>query len=304
MRSGILKKLPPSVKGGIVWCVLILNTLFFSISMCPVIFVKILIPWKSCKRQCTAILEWVTQGWIGVNLYVFAHLHETQWEIASIQNLSNKNWYFLICNHQSFADIFVLQKVFSGKIPSFKFFMKQSLIWMPVVGIVWWALDCIFMKRYSKETLDRNPHLREVDMQATQKKCREFKHRPVTIVNFVEGTRFTKQKQAAQPSNYQYLLNPKAGGLAYMVAAMEGRVHDLIDVTIAYPDGPYNFWDFLCGRIKRIKVQVDVHPIPSTILKGDYFNNPHYRAVFKQWLISLWDDKDQLLGKMLKNGNK
>lgn len=302
MSTSILKKIPATLKGIMILLVLILNTLFFSISMYFVIFAKIVIPSKVYKRRCTAILESLSECWIDVNLYVIERLHETQWEVSDVKNLSNKQWYFLISNHQSFIDIFALQKVLIRKIPSFKFFMKQSLIWMPFVGIAWWALDCIFMKRYSKETLERNPNLREVDMQATQKKCREFKHRPVTIVNFVEGTRFTEKKRIAQSSAYQHLLTPKAGGLAYMVAAMEGKVHELINVTIAYPNGSYDFWDFLCGRIHKIKVQVELCPIPVAILKGDYFNDPHYRALFKQWLVSLWDEKDQLLMNMLKEG--
>ena len=178
--------------------------------------------------------------------------------------------------------------------------MKQSLIWMPFVGIVWWALDCIFMKRYSKAVLEKNPHLREVDMKTTQKKCRLFKGRPITLVNFVEGTRFTQQKHDHQHSPYQKLLKPKAGGLAYMMAAMEGQIQDLINVTIIYSGQDERFWDFLCGKTKKIQVHIEVLPIPPDLLIGNYSEDHHYRAHIQKWLSELWQAKDRLLVSMTK----
>jgi 1-acyl-sn-glycerol-3-phosphate acyltransferase len=41
----------------------------------------------------------------------------------------------------------VLQRIFHGRIPFLKFFLKQELIWVPVIGLAWWALDFPFMKR-------------------------------------------------------------------------------------------------------------------------------------------------------------
>jgi len=300
MVKAFIKSLPPVIKGLLGALVLVFNTIFFAIIMYGPILVKIIMPVKSIQKRCTTVLEYLSECWINVNIAAFTMLHETQWEITNPHVLSKQHWYFLISNHQSFTDIFVLQKILGGVTPPFKFFIKQSLIWMPLIGPVWWALDCIFMKRYPKTVLDKKPYLRAIDMKRTQAKCHQFKHKPVTIVNFIEGTRFTLEKQKqqkAQGSHYEYLLMPKAGGLAYIIEAMEGRIHELIDVTIAYDDESYNFWDFLCGKLKKITVQVDLRPIPAIILKGDYFNDAQYRAHFKQWLSSLWDEKEQLLKK-------
>ncbi|GIS76305.1 MAG: hypothetical protein CM1200mP12_20240 [Gammaproteobacteria bacterium] len=38
--------------------------------------------------------------------------------------------------------------------------MKDVLKWIPIVSIVGWALDMPFLKRYSKEQIDKNPSLR------------------------------------------------------------------------------------------------------------------------------------------------
>jgi hypothetical protein len=42
--------------------------------------------------------------------------------------------------------------------------------------------------------------------------CEKFRHIPVSIMNFVEGTRFTHEKHRRQNSPFANLLRPKAGG--------------------------------------------------------------------------------------------
>lgn len=296
-----LKALFFMLRGVLAVVVVIINTVFFTLLMYIPILLKIIVPSKDFKRKCTAWLVWCSECWIKLNMLVLSYLHNTQWEVSGIESVSPEKWYFLISNHQSFTDVFVLQKILTSKIAPFKYFMKQSLIWMPLIGIAWWALDCIFMKRYSKQRLLKEPHLREVDKQTTKQKCLQFKHTPVTIVNFLEGTRFTLKKHDAQHSPYQHLLKPRAGGLAYMMAAMDGRVQEIINVTIAYLNGPYTFWDFLCGKVTTIKVHLEVLPVPVMLLQGDYVNDPHYRDSFQSWLGEIWHKKDQLLQEMVKN---
>jgi hypothetical protein len=50
-------------------------------------------------------------------------------------------------------------------------------------------------------------------------------------MNFVEGTRFTPAKHAAQQSPYKHLLKPKAGGLALALHVLGDRFDSLLDVT-------------------------------------------------------------------------
>ena len=44
------------------------------------------------------------------------------------------------------------------------------------------------------EYLLRNPQKRGQDLHTTRRSCAKFKHIPTTVVNYVEGTRFTDQK--------------------------------------------------------------------------------------------------------------
>ena len=57
-------------------------------------------------------------------------------------------------------------------------------------------------------------------------------------MNFLEGTRFTAAKHAKQESPYRYLLKPKAGGIAFVLAAMDGKIEKMVNVTIAYRAEP------------------------------------------------------------------
>lgn len=213
------------------------------------------------------------------------------WEVTGIDNLSKKSWYLVIANHQSWTDIVVLQKVLTGKIPFLKFFLKKELIWVPVLGLAWWALDFPFMRRYTQSFLIKHPHLKGKDIEITKKACAKFKDMPVSIMNFVEGTRYTTQKHEQQESPFKNLLKPKSGGIGFVLSTMGDIITSILDVTIVYPEGNMSFWDFLCGRVHTIKVHVEEIEITDKF-KGDYVDDPFFKNSFQQWLNSLWQEKD------------
>ncbi|MDP3284275.1 MAG: acyltransferase, partial [Desulfobacterales bacterium] len=194
----------------------------------------------------------------------------------------------------------VLQRIFHRKIPFLKFFLKKELIWVPFLGLAWWALDFPFMKRYSKDFIDKYPHLKGKDIEITKKACEKFKTIPVSVMNFVEGTRFTAEKHRRQKSPYANLLNPKAGGVAFVLSAMGEHLDKIVNVTIVYPDGIKSFWDFLCGRIGEIKVMVETLPVNREII-GDYVNNAEFRENFQKWVNSVWEQKDMQIDAILKS---
>jgi 1-acyl-sn-glycerol-3-phosphate acyltransferase len=203
----------------------------------------------------------------------------------------------VLCNHQSWVDIPVLQKVLNRRIPFLRFFLKQQLIWVPLMGPAWWALDFPFMKRYSRETLAKHPELQGRDMEATRRACEKFRHMPVSVMNFAEGTRFTPAKHDAQSSPYRHLLRPKAGGLAFVLDAMGDALHAILDVTIVYPQGSPTLMDLIAGRIRDIRVHLRELPIDDT-LRGDYEQDAAFRERFQLRINALWSQKDALVGRM------
>ena len=156
-------------------------------------------------------------------------------------------------------------------------------------GLAWWALDYPFLERTSSA---------QKDIETTMRACEKFKTFPVSIMNFVEGTRFTAEKHREQRSPYSRLLKPKAGGIAFVLAAMGEQLDSILDVTIAYPEGAEGFWAFLCGRVTEIKVRVKWLPITEE-LTGDYFKDREFRKRFMRWLNALWVEKDRRLAALL-----
>jgi 1-acyl-sn-glycerol-3-phosphate acyltransferase len=146
--------------------------------------------------------------------------------------------------------------------------------------------------------LKKHPHLKGKDLKITQKACEKFKTMPVSVMNFLEGTRFTPEKHRRQQSPFVHLLKPKAGGIAFVLAAMGEQMHQMLNVTIAYPDGARNFWQFLCGNVREIRVRVESLPIDPELI-GDYFTNKKFRVTFQNHLNVMWSEKDALLATLI-----
>lgn len=277
----------------------LLNTLFWFPLVLLLGLLKLL-AWPSLRHRLSHLLDGVAHIWIQVNIWNQQVTSNTQVEFNLPDGLSKQEWYMVIANHQSWVDILVLQRVLHGKIPFLKYFLKKELIWVPMLGFAWWALDFPFMQRFSRQFLEKNPHLKGKDLETTRKACRHFRHTPVSIMNFVEGTRYTQAKHQRQQSPYQNLLIPRAGGLAFTLSAMEGQLQQLLDVTICYPKGSPTFWQYACGQVPSIKVEVKVMPIGDAVI-GNYFEDADFRSQFQDWLNQLWQGKDRQLNDLAVN---
>ncbi|MDJ0722706.1 MAG: acyltransferase [Desulfobacterales bacterium] len=280
-----------NLRGLLALSVYTLNTLFWCTFLFAAAIIKLVVPAAGFRCRCSAVLNFFAVRWIAVNNFNMRLISRTRIQTRGIEALRAGNWYLVISNHQSWVDILVLQNTFHRRIPFLKFFIKKELIWMPVLGLAWWALDFPFVKRYSRQTLARKPHLRGHDIAITRKACAKFCQLPVSIMNFVEGTRFTPAKQRRQQSPYRHLLRPKCGGIALVLQTMGDQMTSLLDVTIVYPNGAPRFWDFLCGRLKDVQVHVREIPI-HRVPRGDCFSDDDFRTVFQDWVNDLWMKKD------------
>ena len=277
-----------------------LNTLFWGVPVYLLTLLKLIFRSRAQQQWLALALMRTVNVWIHGNLWIQRVMLRIQWDIRGIEGLRMDEWYFVNCNHQSWADIPILLEVFTGRIPFPKIFTKQELIWLPIIGQALWAMDYPFMRRYSREERRRHPEKADRDREAARRACRKYRHKPVAILNFAEGTRFSAAKQCRQASPYRHLLRPRAGGLAYALEALEGRIRLMLDTTIIYPDGGTRFWEYIGGRTHRIVVRVRQVEIPERFLGGDYQSDPEYRAAFQAWLGELWQHKDELLDRHLK----
>jgi len=292
--------LPRLLRVPLVVLLLSLNVVVHVVPLFALTLVKLLLPFTAARRACSRGLVAIAESWIGVNNALFDLFTRIRWQVEGVDGLRRDGNYLVLCNHQSWVDIPVLQKVFNRRIPFLRFFLKQQLVWVPLLGPAWWALDFPFMKRYSRETLARHPELRGRDRDATRRACAKFRHLPVSVMNFVEGTRFTAVKHDVQGSPYRHLLRPRAGGLAFVLDAMGDALHAILDVTIVYGEGPCSMKDLVAGRIHDIRLHVRERPIDAT-LRGDYENDAAFREHFQVWVNAMWQAKDAQVDRMLEH---
>lgn len=276
---------------------LVISTSIFFVPMFLIGLLK-LFPNKTWQALCTKVIDVIVTLWCGVNNLYIDKVQKLHWEISGLNNLTRKDWYLVLANHQSWLDIVILQRIFNRKIPVLKFFIKDQLKWVPLLGFSWWAMGCPFMKRYSRDYLAKNPHKQGQDLISTQKAIEVFKRTPASIMNFVEGTRFTKSKKDQQNSPYNHLLKPRAGGISFIINSMGEQLKSLLDVTIVYPEKNHSLWDFLCKRVTSVKINIRHLPIPNQFTSTDLVNNPKAQEEFKVWLNQQWAIKDNLIASL------
>jgi 1-acyl-sn-glycerol-3-phosphate acyltransferase len=290
--------LPGPIRIPLAMLLLAVNIVLHVVPLFALTLVKVVVPVRALRLACSRALVAIAESWIGVNNRLFDLFTRIRWQVDGLAGLRRDGNYLVLCNHQSWVDIPVLQKVFNRRVPFMRFFLKQQLIWVPLLGPAWWALDFPFMKRYSRETLLRHPELQGRDREATRRACAKFRHMPVSVMNFVEGTRFTPAKHDAQSSPYRHLLRPRAGGLAFVLDAMGDALHAVLDVTIVYPEGHRTMMDLIAGRVHDIRVHVRELPIDAGLL-GNYDEDAAFRGRVKLWVNALWSEKDARTTRML-----
>ena len=239
----------------------------------------------------------IGENWISVNTFLMRFAGSVVAQSHGMEGLRRDGWYLVIANHQTWVDIFILQTAFNRRIPFLKFFIKQELIWFPLLGIAWWAMDMPFMKRYSPSYLTKNPHMKGKDLETTRRACEKFRDTPTSVLNFIEGTRFSEEKRVVRKSPYNNLLQPRAGGLAIALSSMGEVFTSIVDVTLVYPDHATTFWEMCCGRDVRVIVKVRERELHEWLVAGSYENDREFRKQMHSWLSEIWLEKDEIIAK-------
>lgn len=286
--------LPARVLGCLTLSLIVLNTFVVGGVLLPVAAVKFVVPADGWRRAWTRVLLVIAECWTRLNSVILALTQPTRWEFSGLDNpaLSTRGRYMITSNHQTWSDVMLLQQLLTGYVPFLRFFIKQELFWLPILGQAWWALDMPFMKRYPPAVLAKHPELRGKDLEATRRACEHYRHGPIAIMNFVEGTRFTTAKHAKQQSPYRHLLKPRTGGMAAALDAFSGNLTTLVNVTVVYSSGRPNLWEFLSGQVEQVIAEVEVIEIPADLCRGDYAGDAAYRERFQTWITALWEAKD------------
>ncbi len=280
------------IKGCVASVLLVTNVLVIFSAMIPLALLKLVVPLVGVRKLCDRALNFLAGTWVRLNSVWIALVQRIKWDVQGIDRLKPRGWYLVSSNHQSWVDILVLQKVFSGKVPFLKFFLKRELLYVPVMGLAWWALDFPFMRRQGdKRSMGK-------DMAETRKSCERFKLIPTSVINFMEGTRFSPAKHAEQKSPYRNLLRPKLGGMTMALATMGDTFDAMLDVTIVYPRGVPTFWDLLSGKVRDVIVRVKEVQIPADLKMGERALEKDYRNHLQAWVAELWSEKDRYIDEL------
>lgn len=246
----------------------------------------------------------ITNHWISSNNALIDNiLPRKDWRIRLPDDVHVDGKYLLVSNHQSWVDTSIVQYISENRLPLTRFFTKFELIYIPIVGQAFYFLDFPMMRRHSKEAVAKNPALKGQDIAEAKRACALLKDKPFTLLNYLEGTRFTQEKHDKQHSPYQHLLKPRAGGLSLAINALGEEIDGILDMTIVYPDGVPTYSDLWKGNIKRLGVDVRHIEIPKplfeSIQNGGYESDEAVKAQMFEWVEQIWREKDQRISQML-----
>lgn len=277
----------------------ITNLAFWGMLIISFGLIKLVLPFDGLKQLFSVLMNGMLCGFGKVSVSMIRLFNPVDIEYRVHGELDQDNWYLIVANHLSYLDIVLMIEFAADRIPAPKFFLKKELIWLPFVGLGAWALDMPFMRRYSQAYIEKHPEKKGMDIATTKKYCEKFKTQPTTVINFVEGTRFTPQKHAQKASPFTHLLPPKAGGIAFTLATMGDLFTNILDVSLLYPENRrHPMIEMLSGCMRKIVIDVNVIDIPNEA-KGDYFEDASFRGRFQSWLNELWESKDKRINKLL-----
>lgn len=287
-------KLLSYLRGLFAGLLLVLNTAVICVPLFFFALLKLLIPLHGWRTACNHVLDTIQGAWISGNRLWLRSPEKVSYHGAPLRK---DRWCLVTCNHQAWADIFIVQSLLNRQLPQMKFFLKQELLWVPVVGLCWWALDFPFMKRYNREQLKKNPKKLGKDLETARNACRKFRDRPVAIFNFMEGTRFTAEKHQQQNSPFTHLLKPKVAGTGLVLDVMGKELHSLVDLTIHYQGEVPGMLALLRGDYGQVSVHIHQREIPPELRGRNYGSDKEFRGLLQSWVHQLWEEKDRTLEK-------
>ena len=164
------------LRGIVTIILLLLNLLLWGTLVVLLGLVKFAVhmtaPRSRLRTRVILALISLAERWVGGNDRILDLMLPTQWDVEGpFDAICIDGRYLIVSNHISWVDIIVIFRVFHERTAFIRFFLKQRLIWFPIVGQACWALEFPFMRRYSAEYLQHHPEKRGRDLQTTRRAC-------------------------------------------------------------------------------------------------------------------------------------
>lgn len=184
-----------------------------------------------------------------------------------------------------------------GMLGGSKIYGKRNLMYIPILGWIWYLTESIFLKRHWSE--DQKTLIHDVQ-QLT-----EFPEKYwVTILLFCEGTRFTEEKhkismevadQKGLPRLRHHLL-PRTKGFVLSLQAMKGKIPVIYDCTVGFRKDAAEptLMNILNGRTCRAEMHVRRIPVEEIPYEDE--------EACSVWLHNLYQYKDKIFHEFTIKG--
>lgn len=250
------------------------NLLFWIPWLVVIALIKFVVRANRFSALCDRWVAHIYRFAVWFDTFLLQRCLGIEFEIEGEPPVDSNLDFIVLSNHRSWFDILLLQAIVVSRGPMLKFLVKQELIYVPVVGWICLVLNFPRLNRGKSETGRSKDYLSVASATKT----------PGALMNFVEGTRFTREKHLVQASPYKHLLTPRIGGLKIMLAN-QPQV-SILDVTLVYPAEDLNFWACLSGRWRHFIIKLEYH-------NASEISDP------QTWLTALWEEKDQYISQRL-----
>jgi 1-acyl-sn-glycerol-3-phosphate acyltransferase len=236
--------------------------------------------------------RWMAQWWWGSCVWL-TYLGGQRYHICG-DDVPHQENALVIANHQTMVDVIALMSLAlpKGRLGDMKWFVKDSIKYVPGIGWGLYFLDSIFVKR--AWAADKESILATFS--------RILKHRiPLWLLTFPEGTRWTPSKHHRSNSfaarngwaPFEHVMVPHTKGFQATVSNLGSHITAVYDVTIAYPRKIPTLWAFTARGAHDIHLHVRRYPIDQL---------PRVDADLAAWLLQRFRDKDRRLAGFLQSG--
>lgn len=276
---------PQHLRAAICLAAITLNLTFWALLL------LVLLPAKAAPRTrpwFRRAAARIYRAAVRVDNVLLRRVSRASWRVRAL-NLDPTRPHIVLSNHRSWADIFLVQSLIATRGPIVTFLCKRELLYVPIFGLIILAFDFPVLRRQALRGIAAGSR-RGDDRRRVTEAAAALLESPAAILSFAEGTRFTVAKRDANrrvagDGQYEYLLPPRAGGLAAMIEALAPGGGSIVDLTLAYPR-PSTFWEFLGGTAGSVEVAWETIPI-ATVESEDATN----------WLNDRWRRKEELLDR-------
>ncbi len=247
------------------------------------------------NRAFRSYNRWAANTWWGGCVTMAKLCYNIRIEVSG-DPLPSLESAIVVSNHQQMPDITFLMFLArdKGRLGDLKWFVKDSIKWIPGIGWGMVFIGCIFVKRnWNKDRASIERTFAWINKGRV----------PFWIMLFAEGTRITPgkleksriwaEKKGIEPP--KHVLTPRTKGFVSSVIGLrDGHLDAVYDLTIGYKDGVPTLGQYSLGACPLAHIHVRRFAVAEL---------PQKEEELDTWLLDRFREKDDLLESFYAKGS-